>query len=420
MNSRERVLSTLNHMEPDRIPLDLGGTSVTGIHVSSLHSLKVALGLITPDEPVKVSNPFLMLGEVDEDLRRVLGIDTIPLSSPSNFFGFPNTDWKPWRLFDGTPVLIPGLFNTEPDRNGSIVQYPRGDRSRPPSARMPGGGFYHDAIIRKPVLDENELTVENQTEEYQVMSEEQLRWTEVETIRLYEETDFAIISRGVAGTNLGDIAHIPGCALLNPRGIRDVEEWYVSLVTRKTFLHDVFTRMTDIALENLQRFYQAVGEKIQVIVVSAADFGSQNGLFISRELYEVLFKPFHKRINAWIHQHSGWKTFIHTCGSVKELLLDLHEAGFDILNPVQISAVNMDPGSLKKEYGELFTFWGGGIDTQHTLPFGTPEDIRQEVKHLIDVFRPGGGFVWNTVHNLQANIPQENLITLFEAFRACR
>lgn len=224
----------------------------------------------------------------------------------------------------------------------------------------------------------------------------------------------------MAGTNLGDIAHIPGCALPDPKGIRDIEEWYVSLLIRKDFIKDVFAKMTEIALENLKLFYQAVGNKIQVIVISAADFGSQNGLFVSQDLYRELFKPFHQIVNSWIHNHTTWKTFIHTCGSIYFLLPDLHEAGFDILNPVQISAVNMDPIQLKKQYGDWFTFWGGGVNTQKTLPFGSPEEVQEEVKNLISIFSENSGFVWNAVHNLQACIPIENLKVLFETIQTYR
>lgn len=420
MTPRERVLKALAHEEPDILPLDLGATLVTGIHVSSLHKLKVALGLIRPEDPVKVIDPFQMLGEVDDDLRKVLGIDTVPLMSRENFFGFRNENWKPWRFFDGTPLLVPEKFNTVPDEEGNIYQYPQGDTTCAPCAKMPKGGFYHDALIRQKPIDATGLRVEDQIEEYKLLTDEDLRYYEQEARRLYEETEYAIVFSGVPGTNLGDIAFVPGLSLKDPRGIRDVEEWYVSLVTRQSFLEEVFARMTEIGLKNLEMVHQAVGERIQVIVISGTDFGSQQGPFIAPELYRRLFKPFHTRINAWVHEHTRWKTFIHTCGSVYELLPDLKEAGFDILNPVQISAASMDPEVLKQEFGDHFTFWGGGVNTQRTLPFGTPEEVREEVRRLIEIFKKGGGFVFATVHNIQANIPVENLLALFETVNEYR
>ena len=421
MTSRERVMAAINHQSPDKVPLDLGSTLISGIHVSSLHKLKVALGLIKEDEPVKVYDPFQMLGEVDDDLRKVLGIDTVSLPTIKNFFGFKNENWKSWTFFDGTPVLVPNKFNTIPEPNGDILQYPEGDRSVPASMRMPKNGFYHDVIIRqKPITDDSDLRVEDQIEEYNELSDEDLVFYQQASKKLFEETDLAIVCGGVPGTNLGDIALVPGPGMKNPKGIRDVEEWYVSLATRKNFLKEVFSRMTEIGLRNLNLMHEAVGDMIQVIVLSGTDFGSQNCPFISPALYRELFKPFHKKMNDWIHQNTQWKVFIHTCGSVYDLLPDMQDAGFDILNPVQISASKMNPEELKKRFGQHFTFWGGGVNTQTTLPFGTPHEIRQEVKCLMETFKSNGGFVFASVHNIQANIPVENLLAFFEAFNENR
>jgi hypothetical protein len=415
MKARERIISCLQHQEPDKLPLDLGSSMFTGIHVSSLHKLKVALGLIQPDEPVKVIEPFQMLGEVDDELRKALGVDTIALDSETNFFGFENKDWKRWTLFDGTPVLVPGKFNTEPDADGYVYQYPQGNTSISPSAKMPRNGFYFDSIIRqKPIINEEDLTVEDQTEEYRIFSETDLFFYERESKRLYEETDYAIISGGVPGTKLGSMGYIPGPALQDPKGIRDLEEWYISLIQRTDFVKAVFAHMTEIGLKNLELFRQAVGERIQVIIVSSTDFGGQNGPLISPALYRELFKSFHREMNDWIHENTSWKSFMHNCGSIYDLLPDIREAGFDILNPIQISAAKMIPEDLKKEFGNEFTLWGGGADTQRTLPFGTPEEVKRQVKELIETFKTGGGFVFNPVHNIQADVPIENLLALFE------
>jgi uroporphyrinogen-III decarboxylase len=285
---------------------------------------------------------------------------------------------------------------------------------------MPKDGFYHDALIRQKPFRDEELKVEDQIEEYTLLTDEELSYYEQESKRLYEETDYCIVCGEVPGTNLGDISFVPGLSLPDPKGIRDVEEWYVSLLVRQDFVREVFAKMTEIGLKNLKFLYQAVGNRIQVIKISGADFGSQNGLFISKEIYCKLFKPFHKKINDWVHQNTFWKTFIHTCGSIYALLPDLKEAGFDILNPVQISAAEMDPEKLKEEFGKDFTFWGGSIDTQKTLPFGSPEEVKEEVKRLISIFRPGGGFVCAPVHNIQANVPVENVLAFFEVVNQYR
>lgn len=420
MNSRERVCATLDHKIPDRVPLDLGSSLITGIHVSSLHKLKVALGLIEPHEPVKIADPFQMLGEVDEELRQALGIDTIPLNGPLNFFGFPNDDWKPWTFFDGTPLLVPGKFSTALGEGDYIYQYPGGDHSAPACARMPKDGFYHDCIERGDAESEADPTVEDQVEEFALLSDADLQYYAAEAKRLHEETDYAIVSGGVPGTNLGDIAFVPGPGLAHPRGIRAVAKWYMSLVSRPDFVQQVFERMTEIGIENLKRFHKAVGDRIQVIIISGTDFGAQNGLFFSPESYRTLYKPLHTRINRWIHENTSWKTFIHTCGSSYDLLGDFAEVGFDIFNPVQISSAKMDPQNLKNTFGDRLTFWGGGINTQATLPFGSAAAVAEEVKDLLGIFRRDGGFVYNAVHNIQASVPIENLMTLFETLNAHR
>lgn len=421
MNSRERVIAQIEHKETDTLALDVGGTLVTSIHVSTLHKLKKTLGLIVQEEPVRLIDPFMMLGEVDDDLRRALGIDTIPLLPRETFFGFRKENWREWRFFDGTPLLVPGKFNTTPDSSGDIYQYPMGDRTAPPSAKMPANGFYHDAVIRqRPIHSENDLAVEDQIAEFTLLSDEDLLFFEREAQRLFEETECAVISGGVPGINIGDIGLLPAFHLRDPGGVRDFEEWYVSFAMRKNFLKEAFEQAVDIGFQNLERFRQAVGDRVQVILVSAADFGSQHCPLFSHETYRELFLPLHKKVNEWIHSHTSWKTFIHTCGAVYDLLPDFAEAGFDILNPVQISADGMDPQKLQTEWGDQFVFWGGGVNTQTILPFGSPREVREEVKSLIETFRPGGGFVFAAVHNIQANIPVENVLALFEAVQEYR
>jgi hypothetical protein len=416
MNSRERVQTALGHKEPDRVPLDLGASPVTGIHVSSVYLLRQALGLDAPGTPVKVVEPYQMLGEVKPDLMAALGVDVIGLGSPVTMFGFRSERWKPWTTFDGTPVLVPEGFNTDPEPNGDILMYPEGDRSAPPSGRMPNGGWYFDTIIRQPPIDDDNLNVEDNLEEFGPISDEDLAYFCDEAERLYDETDKAILAN-FGGTAFGDIALVPTPQLKYPKGIRDVEEWYVSTVLRRDYVYEVFDRQCEIGLANLQKLHQAVGDRVAVIFITGTDFGTQKGPFISNQTYRDLYMPFHKRVNDWVHANTSWKTFIHSCGSVFALLPDFVEAGFDILNPVQCSAADMDPATLKGRFGQQVTFWGGGVDTQHTLPFGTADEVRREVRERIRIFGPGGGFVFNTIHNIQARVPAENLLALFETVR---
>lgn len=419
MNSRERVIAALNHQQPDGVPLDLGASATTGMHVSSVYALRQALALDPPGTPVKVIEPYQMLGEIKDDLIDALGVDVMPVTSSKTLFGFKNEHWKPWTFFDGTPVLVPDPFNTDPEPNGDILMYPEGDRSVPPSGRMPSGGFYFDSIIRQPPIDDEHLDVADNLEEFGPITDEELAHFASQVARLHKETDKAILAN-FGGTAFGDIALVPAPWLKNPRGIRDVAEWYMSTVSRREYVMAIFERQCEIGLANLERIHTAVGDAVQAVFVTGTDFGAQNGPFISPRSYQQLFKPFHQEVNGWIHRHTAWKTFIHSCGSVLQLIPDFIEAGFDILNPVQTSAAGMDPRVLKDRFGDRIVFWGGGIDTQHTLPFGTPDEVRQQVGERIEIFGRGGGFIFNSIHNVQAGVPAENLLALYQAFRDFR
>jgi uroporphyrinogen-III decarboxylase len=419
MNSRQRVQAALNHQPPDRVPLDLGATAVTGMSVSSVYKLRQSLKLDPPGTPVKVTEAYQMLGEIASDLQELLGVDCVGLGGAKSFFGFRYEDWKPWTTFDGTPVLVPGGFNTQPEPNGDILMYPEGDRSVPPSGRMPKGGFYFDTIVRQQPIDDEKLNVEDNLQEFGPISDELLSHFAREADRLWKESDRAIVGN-FGGTAFGDIALVPAPWLKNPKGIRDVAEWYMSTVSRFDYVYELFTRQCEMALRNLAKIYDAVGDRVAVVYITGTDFGMQHGLFISPASYRKLYQPFHRRVNDWVHQHTPWKTFIHSCGSVIGLLPDIIDAGFDVLNPVQCSAAGMDPRTLKERFGAKLAFWGGGVDTQKTLPFGTPDEIRRQVRERIEIFGRGGGFVFNTVHNVQAGVPAENLVALYETVRQCR
>ena len=416
LTSRERVQAALERREPDRVPCDLGATTVSGIHVDTLYKLRQALGLDPPGTPVKLFEPMQLLGEVKPDLQQALGIDTVMLTGTGTAFGFKLEGWKEWTTFGGTPVLVPAGFNTLPEPNGDLLLYPQGDSSAPPSGRMPKEGFYFDPIVRQAPVDDSQLNVEDNLEEFAPISIEELEHYRRLAEKLYTETDKAIVLNQGA-MSLGNIARVPGPGLRRPKGIRDIEEWYISLSTRRDYVHKIFERQTEINLANLQKIHQVVGERPIVAYLTGTDFGAQNSPVISPRIYRDLFLPFHKLVNAWVHQHTSWKTFIHSCGSVRALIEDFIAAGFDILNPVQTSAADMDPSELKKKFGDRITFWGGGVDTQRTLPFGTAEDVRREVRERIQTFGGGGGFVFNAVHNIQALVPVENVLAMYETAR---
>lgn len=416
LTSRQRVQIALAHQEPDRVPIDLGGHVVTGMHVSTVYRLRQALGLDRPDTPVKVIDSYQMLGEIGPDLAAALDVDVVNLPPYGTAFGFRNENWKPWRLHDGTPVLVPGAFNTDPAPNGDLYQYPQGDKSAPPSGLMPKGGWYFDIIVRQPPIDDDRLDPRDNLEEFGPISPQELEYLRKTAADLHDNTDKAVVT-SFGGTSFGNIARVPGAQLRHPKGIRDIEEWYISQVTRRDYVYEVFDRQCQIGLANIEKVFAAVGNRITVIAVTGTDFGMQTGPLTSPAVYRDLYKPFHKRVNDWVHRHTGWKTFIHSCGSVRALIDDFIEAGFDILNPVQCSAACMDPAELKQEYGDRIVFWGGGVDTQRTLPFGTAADVEAEAARRVRTFGPGGGFVFAAIHNVQALSPVENVLAAYRTAR---
>jgi hypothetical protein len=389
------------------------------MHVSSVYLLRQALKLDPPGTPVKVIEPYQMLGEIQPDLMAALGVDVIGLWPRGNLFGFRNEDWKPWILFDGTPVLVPGAFNTDPEPDGSILMYPEGDHSAIPGGRMPKGGFYFDSTPRPALPEDYPLNIEENLEEFALLPDEDLAYFGREAERLYTQTDKAILAN-FGGTAFGDIALVPAPWAKNPRGIRNVEEWYMSTVTRKEYVYKVFERQAEIALENLASLYKVVGNRITAVYMSGSDFGMQTGPFISPRTYRELYKPFQKQLNDWVHKNTPWKSFIHSCGSIIALMPDMIDAGFDLFNPVQTSAAGMDPRLLKERFGEQIAFWGGGVDTQQTLPFGTSDEIYAQVRERLRIFGRGGGYVFNPIHNVQAGIPVENLLALYVAVKDAR
>jgi hypothetical protein len=412
MTSRERVRKALRHEQPDRAPLDLGSTLITGIQAGAYARLKGSLGIT--GGVTRVYDPFQMLAEVEEPVKKALGVDTHGIQLPTTIFGYRNEDWKPFTMFDGTRVEISGHFEYDTLANGDIVQYPRGDRSAPPSGRMPKGGHYFDSIVRQEPIDEEKLDPREWAEQSNApYTEEELRWLEETTRQWYEGSEYSLVGN-FGGAGFGDIAFVPGPQIPHPKGIRDPEEWYVSLSARKPYILDVFGYQLEIQMRNLAAYRQAVGDRIDVVVMSGTDFGAQAGPFLAPASYRELFKPFHAKMNGWVHEHTGWKTFFHTCGSILEFMQDFKEAGVDILNPVQVSAKGMDPAFLKERWGADFTFWGGAIDSQHTLPFGTPDEVRAEAARNMKVLGKGGGFVFNNVHNIQSSVPTPNVKALLE------
>lgn len=414
MNSRQRLQTVLEHKNPDRLCVDFGAGGQTGIGCCAVHRLREAV-LGKSNHKVKISEPYQMLGEIDEELRKALQLDVVGVHPPCDMFGVRHEDWKPFMMpIDGTEVQVPENFNYIEDANGDLLMYPQGDITVPPCAKMPKNSYFWDSISRQQPLNENKLDPMDNCEEFGIMSDADINDFKQKVDWYYENTDAGIYLT-FPGIAFGDIALVPAPWMRHPKGIRDVEEWYISTAMRRDYVYKVFEKQCEIGLKNIEKLAPVLGDKVQVAFVSGTDFGTQRGPFISPQAYRDLYKPFQKMINDKIHELTNWKIFIHSCGGIFPLIPDMIEAGFDVLNPVQCSAEGMDPQKLKSEFGDQLVFWGGGVDTQKTLPFGTPQEVYDEVRQRIDIFSKNGGYIFNSIHNIQSNVPVENILAMFKA-----
>ena len=394
------------------VPVDFGGFPTTGIHVSMVEKLREYYGL--EKKPVEVIEPYQMLGKVDDDLRKAIGVDTKPMWGMYTMYGFRNENYRPWTTPWGQDVLVPEKFVTTVS-DGDIHLYAEGDTAYPPAAVMPEGGYFFDSTVRQKPIVEEELDPNDNLEEFGEVSSAELEYYAQQAAVLKDDPYYIVGNLG--GTAIGDIACVPGPMLKDPKGIRDVTEWYMATAMRQDYVHKVFEGQMEIAIENLSKIHEVLGDTIKIAYVCGNDFGTQNGPFCSNETFQALYMPYYKKINSWIHENTGWKSFKHSCGSINPLIPEIIESGFDILNPVQWTAAGMDMKMLKDEYGRDIVFWGGGVDTQNTLPFGTPAEVRAEVLKTCENFSRGGGFVFNTIHNVQAMTPVENLAAMIDAVR---
>ena len=411
MTGKEKLQNALNHQNGP-IPVDFGSSAVTGIHASVVAELRNFYGC--KKKPVKIHEPFQMLGEVDSELREVIGIDVEGIFPPTTFFGFRNENWKEWRTPWGQDVLVPGNFQVKKEGEDTLI-FPGGDRNAPVSGRMPSNGFFFDSIIRQQPIIEEKLDPRDNLEEFGPVSEKDIAY--YENMKKIAEKSASGYMANFGNTGLGDIACVPAPFMAYPKGIRDVTEWYISTVARRDYIHEIFSKQMEIAIENFTKIHQIIGNSIDAVFTCGTDFGTQSSTFCSLETYNELYYPYYKQLNDLIHANTSWKVFKHSCGAVENFMERFIDSGFDIINPVQLSAAGMDGEQLKKKYGDRIVFWGGCVDTQKTLPFGTPEEVKKEVLSRCEIFSKKGGFVLNAIHNVQAKTPVQNFAAMIDAVK---
>ncbi|MFH1940885.1 MAG: uroporphyrinogen decarboxylase family protein [bacterium] len=404
MNSRERVLTALNHEEPDRVPVDFSGHRSSGICAMLYPKLRAYLGL--PPKPVRVYDPIQQLAVVDEDVLDLFGVDTVELGRG---FALEDAYWTEWMLPDGTPCLMPVWALPEREEGRWVLRSKTGRVI----AHMPDGAlffeqtfypfFEREDLARIPeAMDESMWCAVASPPGPIVGGEGGGERLVYGAKKLRASTDRAII--GLFGGNLLEMGQF----------FYRNDQFLMLLASEPKRVHDFLDAIVDFHLTNLERYLRLVGDSIDIIAFGD-DLGMQTGPQISPAMYREFFKPRHKTMWDRAKQLADVKVMLHCCGGVRELVPDLIEAGLDAINPIQISCRGMDARSLKAEFGKDIVFWGGGCDTQHILPEGTPETVRAHVREQVEILSPGGGFVFQQVHNILPNVPPENVAAMFEA-----
>ncbi len=374
MKPRERVMTALDHREPDRIPIDLGATIVTSIAKQTYIELKKHLGL--PLEAIKMVDYVQQLPYVDEALMDRFGVDFRMVQLPA-------------ATAVGVDMFEEGEYFAFFDRWGAKLHMPK------------DGGLYFDWVefpIQEPTMAalDNYRWPRPDSDEVNAQLGEQAKY-------LYEHTDCALVGSAIIGGGIFE----------QPARMMGLQNFFMALIAEPKFADRLMDQITDIYIESCNNYLDHIGKYIQVFAYWD-DIAGQNGWLIRPEMYRNLIKPKQRRLIDAIKKKTDAKVFYHSCGATRELIPDLIDLGFDILNPVQVSAKGMDTKQLKRDFGQDIVFWGGGVDTQHVLPFGKPREVVDEVTRRIDDLAPGGGFVFAAVHNIQAFVPPENIVAAFD------
>ena len=409
MNSRERVLTALRHEQPDRVPLDSGGCSATTISAIAYNRLRNHLGIIGGS--TAIYDVIQQLAMPESWYLEMFEVDVIDVTYA---YCMDTTDWQDRILRDGSSGKIPPWITLKQENGSWIFRDNDGDSL----ARMPEDGDFFDQSYW-PLY-------EAETEEYSHPIKYLLKsmWSAIprplmnrasdpefpDLLRkaaraLHEDTDYAIMLN--SGVSLFETAQY----------LCRTDQLLLDLLTDRTKIETLLDRLLEASLAKLDILLDAAGPYIHIIKVND-DFGMQTGPMISPRLFREVFKPRHKAIYDFIHQKQrDVHILLHSCGSIYPLIPDLIEIGLDILNPVQTSTTNMDPIQLKREFGNDLTFWGGGVDTQHILAQKTPQEVAEDVKRNVEIFAPGGGFIFSHIHNITPDVPPENIIAMFNAFK---
>ena len=406
MTSRERVLKTLSHSQPDRVPIDFGSHRSSGIAALAYNRLRDSLGL--PKRPAKVYDVIQQMAVIEDDVLEILGpFDTVELGRP---FCLDDTGWKEWSLPDGTGCLIPEHIQVFKRGNDWIMLAPSGKEG----GVMKEGMIYFDQTLF-PWAEEG-------SEDFDSLSKalDDIIWSNLTPPNL-REIDFDELSRRAAAfraeTDKAVVGLYGGSFYETSQFLFRHDRCMTFMALEPERYKELLEKLLELHIVNAKRFLDAVGPSIDILQVSD-DLGMISGPQISPGMYKELLKPFHGRLYAELKRmRPGIKTLLHCCGGVRELYEDFIDAGVDSQNPVQTNCRGMEPEELKREFGGRITFWGGGCDTARVLPRGTPEEVREHVLRRLEVLAPGGGFVFQQVHNIVADVPPQNIVAMFDAVK---
>lgn len=395
MTARERIIETLNHRQPDKLAIDFGAMRSTGIHAIAYHKLVTHLGLDLP--PARLYDVFQQLAEPQPELLERFGGDVVQAHQRCPAFGISIAEgWKAIHMADGTPVMAPNGYDPVFEEDGSAYIYMNGVKW----AKKPAASLYFDQIVHPYQGCETPDDIDRVPLE--PWSDEDIDHLEQQVKTLYETTDKAILlpfGGSIFEAGQGDFGY---------------EDFYANLLLEPDLMHYYFNRLCENYMYNLKRLLPRVGKYIQVLQFGD-DLGTQQAPQISNQIYRDMIAPYHSRQYQFVqNNYPDVKVFLHSCGSIEPLMPDLIDSGVQVLNPVQLSAKNMNPVHLKKEYGKHLTFWGGGANTPETVTHGSVEAVRKETRELIEVFEKDGGFVFTQVHNIQPGVPVENIVAIYD------
>ncbi len=409
MTPRERVLTALAHEQPDWVPVDLSGHRSSGIAAIAYAKLRDYLGL--EQKPIRVYDVQQQLAIVDEDVLDRFGIDTVELGRG---FALDDADWRDWVLPDGTACQLPSWVEPERAQGRWVIRSETGRVI----AEMPDGALYFEQTYY-PFAERDDLdAIDEALQESMWTSiasppgplvegnggEDRLR---AGAVKLRQQTDRAII--GLFGGNLLEMGQF----------LYRNDNFLMLMAGEPKRAHAFLDRIVEMHLANLERYLAAVGDSIDVVLFGD-DLGMQTGPQISPDMYVEFFKPRHAAMWRRAKELADVRVLLHCCGGVYELLEHLIDAGLDAINPVQIACRGMDAAVLKRDFGDRLTFWGGGCDTQHVLPSSSPDEVAAHVRQQIETLTPGGGFVFQQVHNITADVRPENVVAMYDATLAAR